>query len=154
MQSLEFDYDASCFDIDPFQAMPGGVGGVWPFMAGKLVELPYTLPQDHTLMVTLGVPAFEVWVEKLRLIRQLSGLALLITHPDYLDSPKRQDEYRRFCEYVAMMEDKWLALPCEIAAWWRQRDSSSVRSNQTIEGPAAQRGRTVSLVSLFEEFGE
>ena len=43
MQALDIDHDGSCFDIDPFQAMPGGVGGVWPFFAGKFVELPYTL---------------------------------------------------------------------------------------------------------------
>ncbi len=151
MQSLEFDYDASCFDIDPFQAMPGGVGGVWPFMAGKLVELPYTLPQDHTLMVTLGVPAYEVWVKKLRLIQQLSGLAMLITHPDYLNSPKRQDEYRRFCEHVANCENKWLALPHEVASWWRQREASKIQADGSIGGPAAGRGRVVSLESLFQD---
>lgn len=154
MQSLEFDYDASCFDIDPFQAMPGGVGGVWPFMAGKLVELPYTLPQDHTLMVTLGVSAYEVWVQKLRLIEQLSGLAMLITHPDYLNSQSRQDEYRRFCEHVANSPDKWLALPREVAAWWRQREASTIQQGGRISGPAAERGRVVSLELLFQGIDE
>lgn len=149
MQALEFDYDASCFDIDPFQAMPGGVGGVWPFMAGKLVELPYTLPQDHTLMVTLGVPAYEVWVQKLDLIRSLSGMGMLITHPDYLDSPQRQDEYRRFCEHVSTLSDSWLALPREIASWWRQRHASEIQTDGTISGPASERGRVVSLHSIF-----
>lgn len=154
MQSLEFEYDASCFDIDPFQAMPGGIGGVWPFMAGKMVELPYTLPQDHTLMVTLGVSAYEVWVQKLKLIEKLSGLAMLITHPDYLDSPKRQDEYRRFCEHVANSSDKWLALPREVAAWWRQREASTIQQGGHIRGPAAERGRVVSLESLFQGLNE
>lgn len=152
MQALEFDYDASCFDIDPFQAMPGGVGGVWPFMAGKLVELPYTLPQDHTLMVTLGVPAYDVWVKKLDLIRSLSGMGMLITHPDYLDSPQRQNEYRRFCEHVATLSDCWLALPREVASWWRQRHASKIQTDGTISGPASERGRVVSLPSLFERF--
>lgn len=154
MQSLEFDYDASCFDIDPFQAMPGGVGGVWPFMAGRLVELPYTLPQDHTLMVTLGVSAYDVWVQKLQLIERLSGLAMLITHPDYLDTPKRQDEYRRFCEHVANLPDKWLTLPREVAAWWRQREASTIQLGGQISGPAAERGRVVSIESLFQGINE
>jgi glycosyltransferase involved in cell wall biosynthesis/peptidoglycan/xylan/chitin deacetylase (PgdA/CDA1 family) len=154
MQSLEFDYDASCFDIDPFQAMPGGVGGVWPFMAGRLVELPYTLPQDHTLMVTLGVSAYDVWVQKLQLIERLAGLAMLITHPDYLDTPKRQDEYRRFCEHVANLPDKWLTLPREVAAWWRQREASTIHLGGHISGPAAERGRVVSIASLFQGINE
>jgi hypothetical protein len=29
LQALDIDYDASCFDVDPYQAMPGGVGGLW-----------------------------------------------------------------------------------------------------------------------------
>ncbi|MBL8888591.1 MAG: hypothetical protein JNL67_01340 [Planctomycetaceae bacterium] len=154
MQALEFDYDASCFDVDPFQAMPGGIGGVWPFMAGKLVELPYTLPQDHTLMVTLGVSAYDVWVKKLDLIKSLSGLGMLITHPDYLDSPQRQQEYQRFCEHVASLPHKWLALPREIASWWRQRQASTIQADGTLTGPASERGRVVSLPSLFGSFSE
>jgi peptidoglycan/xylan/chitin deacetylase (PgdA/CDA1 family) len=150
MQALEFDYDASCFDIDPFQAMPGGVGGVWPFMVGNLVELPYTLPQDHTLMLTLGQAAFEVWIRKLEWIKKLAGMALLITHPDYLDSPQRQDDYRRFCAHVAGQGEKWLALPGEIATWWRARHQSAIQADGTLVGPAAGRGRVVRLLSLFE----
>ncbi len=49
LQKLDIEYDASCFDYDPFQPFPGGTGSIWPFIAGKFVELPYTLPQDHTL---------------------------------------------------------------------------------------------------------
>jgi glycosyltransferase involved in cell wall biosynthesis/peptidoglycan/xylan/chitin deacetylase (PgdA/CDA1 family) len=150
MQSLEFDYDASCFDIDPFQPMPGGVGGVWPFIAGKLVELPYTLPQDHTLMITLGQSACDVWIDKQQLIKRLAGLALLITHPDYLNSPKRLAEYQRFCEHVAESTDKWHALPSQIASWWRIRHASAVQSNGELLGPASERGRVVPLASLFE----
>ena len=44
-QKLNILYDASCFDYDPFQPFPGGTGSIWPFIAGKFVELPYTLPR-------------------------------------------------------------------------------------------------------------
>lgn len=37
LQDLDILYDASCFDADPFQAMPGGVGSVWPFVAGRFI---------------------------------------------------------------------------------------------------------------------
>ncbi len=148
MQSLEFDYDASCFDIDPFQAMPGGVGGVWPFIVGGLVELPYTLPQDHTLLISLGETGPRIWIEKLKLIRQLSGMAMLITHPDYLDVPERLKVYQQFCEHVAQQNDHWSVLPRDLAIWWRARAASKVISengSERIDGPASTRGRVVSL---------
>lgn len=150
MQELDFDYDASCFDIDPFQPMPGGVGGVWPFTVGKLVELPYTLPQDHTLMVTLGKPAYETWLKKLTWIKRLSGLALLITHPDYLTTFDRIVQYRRFCEYVAQDQEKWVALPREVTSWWRQRQATVIGSDGRLHGPAEERGRIARLRDLFD----
>ncbi|MEY4568306.1 MAG: Alpha-D-kanosaminyltransferase, partial [Planctomycetota bacterium] len=70
MQVLNIDYDASCFDIDPYQAMPGGVGSLWPFLVGKFVELPYTLPQDHTLFLSLNHTTDQVWRDKLSTIRR------------------------------------------------------------------------------------
>jgi peptidoglycan/xylan/chitin deacetylase (PgdA/CDA1 family) len=89
MQSLQFEYDSSCFDIDPFQAMPGGVGGIWPFEVGNLVELPYTLPQDHTLFVTLKENSTRIWRDKLQFLRKHHGMALMLTHPDYFFKPIR-----------------------------------------------------------------
>lgn len=150
MQDLEFDYDASCFDIDPFQPMPGGVGGFWPFIVGKLVELPYTLPQDHTLMVTLGQPACETWLRKLAVIKRYSGLAMLITHPDYLNSAERMDQYRQFCQQVAGDSEKWSALPREVATWWRQRQATVVGDDGQLVGPAADRGRPVLQRTLLD----
>ena len=50
-QELECDYDSSYYDTDPFQPMGGGDCSIWPFMLGHLVELPYTMPQDHVLFV-------------------------------------------------------------------------------------------------------
>ena len=150
MQELEFDYDASCFDVDPFQPMPGGVGGVWPFMVGKLVELPYTLPQDHTLMVTLGQPACETWLKKLAWIKRLSGLAMLITHPEYLNTPDRMEQYRLFCQQVGADSEKWAALPRDVATWWRQRQATVIGDDGRLHGPAAERGRVVRLEAVFD----
>jgi peptidoglycan/xylan/chitin deacetylase (PgdA/CDA1 family) len=151
MQALDFDYDASCFDVDPFQAMPGGVGGVWPFMAGKLVELPYTLPQDHTLLVTLGQTSSQIWIRKLKLLQQLCGMAMLVTHPDYLQLPSRLDVYRDFCEHVAAQSDAWKCLPAEIARWWRLRDASRLQGTDSLQGPAAELGQLVNLKDLFSD---
>lgn len=115
LQQLDIQYDASCFDIDPLQAMPGGVGSLWPLRVGKFIELPYTLPQDHTLFVTLGETTDRIWREKLAFIRQWHGMALMLTHPDYLASPQRQTIYRQFLAAVADGGGFWHALPREVA---------------------------------------
>lgn len=121
MQLLDIEYDSSCFDIDPFQAMSGGVGSVWPLVTGRFVELPYTLPQDHTLLIGLGEQTDRIWVDKLAFIKQLSGMALMLTHPDYLDTAPRRDLYRNFLRRVRDEGGYWHALPREVARWWRDR---------------------------------
>lgn len=150
MQALEVDYDASCFDVDPYQAMPGGVGGAWPFIAGRLVELPCTLPQDHTLFVTLKQSGTDIWRRKYAWLKRLRGMAMCLVHPDYLDSPKHWDWYRELLEMYVAAEDGWKCLPQDISHWWLQRDASSV-VGQSISGPAAQRGRIVSIEALFAQ---
>lgn len=148
LQAINVDYDASTFDIDPFQAMPGGVGSVWPFMAGKLVELPYTLPQDHTLLVSLGETTPETWIKKFQWLRSVSGMAMLVTHPDYLDTPSRLDVYRRFLEYVAGQADAWKTLPQCITDWWRARDALSLQENK-ITGEQSEHAKLVRLSSII-----
>jgi hypothetical protein len=154
MQSLHVEYDASCFDADPYQAMAGGVGGVWPFIAGRFVELPYTLPQDHTLFIALEQRDEQTWLRKLDYIVKLCGMALVITHPDYLSSNVRLDAYRRMLECAREIPGMWHALPKEVAAWWRERDQSTLRRGRagwTILGPAANRGRAAVIQSIVQE---
>jgi hypothetical protein len=145
LQDLDIKYDASCFDADPFQAMPGGVGSVWPFIAGRVVELPYTLPQDHTLFVALGLQNGDIWRAKLDYLKRVSGMSLVITHPDYLDSTSRIDCYRDLLCLARDSADMWHALPKEVADWWCERDSSTLCRNWDdtwrLDGPAAIRGR-------------
>ncbi len=149
LQMLEIEYDASCFDVDPYQAMPGGVGSIWPFVAGTFVELPYTLPQDHTVLVALGQEDGAIWREKLDFLARRSGMALMLTHPDYLDRRRRLDLYREFLEYARDQGGWWHALPREAAAWWREREQSSLekRADDTwrVVGPAAGRATPATL---------
>ncbi len=149
LQSLDVEYDASCFDIDPFQAMPGGVGSIWPFVAGRFVELPYTLPQDHTLFIVLGERNLRIWEHKLEYLIRHSGMALMLTHPDYLDSPQLLDLYRRFLARVQENEDHWHALPRDVAAWWMKREQSSLEScplaGWKINGPARELGAVATV---------
>ncbi|QEG38970.1 polysaccharide deacetylase family protein [Roseimaritima ulvae] len=153
LQALTIDYDASCFDVDPYQAMPGGIGSVWPFMAGKFVELPYTLPQDHTLFVTLKQESTKIWLRKLDLLQSLAGMALMLTHPDYTDSPLRRDTYAAYLDKIAEQPGCWHALPHQVARWWRQRDalqysqdSDSLEAHETN----SPQPRWVCLHELFQ----
>jgi peptidoglycan/xylan/chitin deacetylase (PgdA/CDA1 family) len=118
MQELDAEYDSSCFDIDPFQAMPGGVMGIWPFQVGRLIELPYTLPQDHTLFVTLGETTTRVWEEKMAFLRRHHGMALMLTHPDYLILGQSKELYRQFLESTVQQGGFWHVLPQTLANWF------------------------------------
>ncbi len=122
LQALEVEYDSSCFDIDPFQAAPGGVGSLWPFIAGRFVELPYTLPQDHTLFVGLGNRDDRIWKNKLDFIIRHQGMALMLTHPDYLTDRRESEIYFQFLEHVKGVGQYWHATPMDVARWWRERE--------------------------------
>jgi len=51
---------------------------------GYYVELPYTLPQDHTLFIVMQEKDISIWKKKLNWIAKTGGMALLNVHPDYL----------------------------------------------------------------------
>ena len=124
MQALEIEYDLSFFDTDPFEPMPGGTMSIWPFMMGHFVELPYTLPQDHTLMITVGETTPRLWLEKVDFIEQYCGMALVNTHPDYLRQDRHIAIYESFLSQMKQRRGYWHDLPCNIARWWRQRGSA------------------------------
>ena len=137
MQELEIEYDSSFFDTDPFEGMPGGTMSIWPFFCGRFVELPYTLAQDHTLLVVLGERTPRLWLDKVDFIARWGGMALVNVHPDYMRDPTRFAVYE---EFLRQMADRmkwregrregeaaldvpscWHALPRDVARWWRRR---------------------------------
>jgi len=122
MQALNIEYDASCFDVDPFQAMPGGVGGIWPFGVGKFVELPYTLPQDHTRFVSLGETTTRIWEARLAFVRKHHGMALMLMHPDYLCPQNGLKLYVAFLSEV--LESATLGTFCRVR--WRAGTWASI----------------------------
>ena len=121
MQALDVEYDSSFFDTDPFEPIPGGTLSIWPFMLGHFVELPYTLAQDHTLMVTLGERTPRLWLEKVAFIERHCGLALVNAHPDYLLDSRHFAVYEDFLRQMRERADYWHALAREVARWWRKR---------------------------------
>jgi hypothetical protein len=143
MPLLGFDYDSSYSDVARYEPQPGGSCSWLPFFIEGLVELPITLPMDHTLFELLGHADASVWHEKASFLRERGGMALLLTHPDYLDEARLR-EYKGFLEAFANDETAWRALPREVSAWWRRRAASRIVRGDggwTVEGPAAHEAR-------------
>ena len=140
MPLLGFDYDSSYPDTDPYEPHAGGCCTWLPFFNGELVELPITLPQDYTLFSILRLEDEQAWLSKARFLREEGGMALLITHPDYMREQRYLDAYARLLDEFTGDATLWHALPREASAWWRQRAASSISrtaSGWTVSGPAA-----------------
>ncbi len=134
IHDLNIEYDASTFDTDPFEPQPDGVATIFPFLVRgnsdqrAYVELPYTLPQDFTLFVLMKEKDIEIWKRKLDWIVTCGGMALLNTHPDYMNFDGKKggmDEYPvghyvEFLEYIKRKYEGiyWHILPREIARFW------------------------------------
>ena len=149
MSRLPFDYDSSYTDTAPYEPQPGGCCSWLPYMIEDVVELPITLPQDHTLFEILGGFDGRLWIEKAKLLRERGGMALVLTHPDYVGLEGLVDAYRTFLSEFADDDTAWKALPREVSAWWRQRAASSlIRDNGVwrIEGPAAD----IGWIAMFD----
>jgi hypothetical protein len=139
MQSLDVEYDASFFDSDPFEPVPGGTMSLWPFTIGRFLELPYTLTQDFTLIDVLGERQPRLWLEKTAYVRRFHGMALLNSHPDYLREGCHRGVYTAFLEEMRGDDSCWRALPREVARWWRRRGAT-----ESIDSlPGATTGRIV-----------
>ena len=144
MPLLGFDYDTSYPDTDPYEPISGGCCTWLPFFNRDMVELPITLPQDHTLFAILEQVDESTWVEKTDYLRGPSGMALLITHPDYMLEQSRLDAYGRFLNRYADDPSVWRALPREVSDWWRRRAASTpeeVNGDWRVVGPAAADAR-------------
>ena len=148
MPLLRFDYDSSYPDSDPFEPQGGGCCTWLPFFNQEMVELPLTMPQDHTLFMILRHSDDTAWMAKAEFLRDRGGMALIDTHPDYLIEDQVKQAYRSLLERYATDESAWKPLPREVSAWWRRRaDSKIERSGEgwILSGPAAAEAR-VELV--------
>jgi glycosyltransferase involved in cell wall biosynthesis/peptidoglycan/xylan/chitin deacetylase (PgdA/CDA1 family) len=140
LAELPFSYDCTMPHSDPYEPIPGGTATTWPFFHRDVVELPYTAPQDHTLFNLLGHRDSALWREQLERIVAGNGLFQLLTHPDseYLGRPEISEAYRDILETIARRDDVWVALPRDIADWWRRRAQGlTPRTNGTARWTAS-----------------
>ena len=146
MPLIAAEYDSSFPDTDPFEPQAGGCCSIFPFFLGNLVELPITMPQDHTLFEILRHNDIAVWKQKAEWIIQNRGLVLVIIHPDYMLSAKNLGFYERLLALLTEQSSLWQVLPMDVAAWWKNRTISNLKNEDgriSIEGPVSERGRVL-----------
>src|SRR6266566_2530871 len=145
--ALDFSYDMSVPNVGHLEAQQGGCCTVMPFFVGNVLQLPLTTTQDYSLFNILCNYSIELWKKQIELITEKHGLITFIVHPDYIIEKRARDTYQTLLEYVARMRSEgkvWLALPREVADWWRQRQQMKLVQDSgawCIEGPGKERAR-------------
>ncbi|HZO59536.1 MAG TPA: hypothetical protein VFB51_07585 [Solirubrobacterales bacterium] len=144
LPEIDVDYDSSFMDNATLEPQRGGVCSAYPYMLSeRMVELPITLPMDHTLINILRTDVVPAFASKREWIRRQSGLAVALFHPDYNTSREAIGRYGAVIDDLQDTPGGWYALPREIAAWWQRRRASRVvvtDGTPAIEGPAAADG--------------
>ncbi|MCC6235366.1 MAG: glycosyltransferase, partial [Verrucomicrobiales bacterium] len=168
LHDLDVDYDASTFDVDPFEPQPDAASTIFPFWVPRpaakpgfapltsregFVELPYTLPQDSTLFVYLRQENIDLWKQKVDWIAERGGMVLLNVHPDYIRLPGTTgdrgcyppEHYASLLEYI---RDKyagayWQALPRDV--------SQMVHALEPARRPRRPRHACMLTYSFFEQ---
>lgn len=129
LHELNIKYDSSTFDTDPFEPQSDGVETIFPFWVGagrerKILEIPYTMPQDFTLFVLMRKRTIDIWVRKLEWVCQKGGMVVLNVHPDYMNfggSQLGKEQYpaRLYIDFLKYVKEHykglyWPALPEEL----------------------------------------
>ena len=150
--ALDFSYDMSIPNVAHLEPQQGGCCTVFPFFIGNILELPLTTIQDYSLFNILNDYSIRLWKDQISRISQKSGLMSFIVHPDYiLKDPARRiysDLLRYLCE-LRSQGKTWIALPAQVASWWRQRSKMSlvnVGGSWRIEGEGSERAKLAYAV--------
>ncbi len=141
-QELKIQFGISTFDTDPFEPQSDGVKRIFPFWVNGhpnhqgYVELPYTLPQDFTLFILMKEKNIDIWKKKLDWVVENGGMALLNTHPDYMNFNGEKltleeypaEYYEEFLSYIKTKYDNqyWHVLPSEMASFWIENISKNI----------------------------
>ncbi len=136
LAELPVSYDCTIPNSDPYEPQPGGCCSVLPFFVGPVVELPYTLPQDHTLLTLLRHRTPSLWLAQAAAIEREHGLIQCLSHPDpgYLGDCEKRALYAEFLTGMAARKNVWRALPREVAAWWRHRAAGDASYSEISRG--------------------
>ncbi len=150
--ALEFSYDMSIPNVAHLDPQKGGCCTVFPFAVGEMVELPLTTIQDYSLFHILNDYSTRLWKDQISRIREKHGLISVIVHPDYIIEKSARRVYAELLEFVCELRSQgetWIALPGEVASWWRLRSKLNlVRKGDDwrIEGNASEQARVADAV--------
>ena len=94
--------------------------------ASTLIELPLTV-MDGTLFRTLvldGPQAARRTLDQLDMVEKVSGLAVLLWHPNGADEKQFPGWWASYRDVLADLARRsvWVATGREIDAWWRERE--------------------------------
>ena len=92
--------------------------------------MPYTLPQDFTLFILMKEKNIDIWKKKLDWVAEKGGMALFISHPDYMNFNKHKNDdeeypeeyYKNFLVYIKenYHDQYWHALPHRVASFYKE----------------------------------
>lgn len=155
LSELPFRYDCTVPLSDPYEPQPGGCCSPWPFFLGDVVELPYTLPQDHTVFTLLRERTVSKWASQVEALENSFGLIQCVSHPDpgYLADPEHLQLYAEFLDLVAERPGLWKALPRDVAHWWRERSDTTTVPSPDAFGRAVLDGDHVQFLPPVSEAG-
>jgi hypothetical protein len=150
--ALKFSYDMSIPNVGHLEAQRGGCCTVLPFFVGNLLELPLTTTQDYSLFNILDDHSIRLWKEQISAIRAKHGLMSFLVHPDYIMDQAARRVYNELLQYLCELRSQgetWIALPSEVAAWWRLRSELkivNVGGGWRIDGEGQERARLAYAV--------
>ncbi len=150
--ALDLDYDMSIPNVAHFDPQQGGCCTVMPFFIGRILELPVTTTQDYTLFHILNDYSTRLWKEQIARIRNAHGLMSFLIHPDYIIDEAARRVYTELLQYLTELRaegETWIALPREVAGWWRLRSEMELvqeGNSWRIQGKGSERARLAYAV--------
>jgi len=151
-EHISAEYDSSCPTVEIYAPQPGGCCTVFPFIIDEMVEIPFTMPQDHTLFVILKDQINDVdsiWRRVAGQIMEQNGMVSIIVHPDYMTDANNLARYETFLIWLKEHSlGTWFALPREVAAWWKARNKQELVHRETgwqVIGPSSESARIAKI---------
>jgi len=152
LQELGFQYDSSqslAWDVlagretPAYRRVLGFYGSLsaaaepaWPHLAGRLVCLPYSLPDDEALVERLDLATAAerqaAWLTILRRTHELGELFTLGLHPERTQLCL-EPLMAVLAEARSFRQRVWIARLADLAAWWLARDGAQLTVAQTGE---------------------
>jgi peptidoglycan/xylan/chitin deacetylase (PgdA/CDA1 family) len=114
-------YDSSVPSWEPRHPScmrPYGIGTVYSFDVGEIVEVPVSVPQDHQMIQVLGLSVkqtVEKWLEMKEAVKELGGVCTILVHPDYeLASSESLGFYEELLNVISTDDQALITVPSHL----------------------------------------